>query len=92
MKVNIICLLKTYGLSNGCMGFVKDIISHDSQSNPPSLLLAVVVEFGDYTELKLFSSYTKSMSIVPITSQTYVVGDDMSLGLTINNEQCMGRP
>ena len=36
-----------------------------------------MVEFGDYTGPIFFLSYTKSVPIVPIMSQTYFDGDDM---------------
>ena len=36
-----------------------------------------MVEFEDYTGPIFFLSYTKSVPIVPIMSQTYFDGDDM---------------
>ena len=58
------------GLCNGNMGVVRDIIYQDGQC-PPSLLLVVVVEFGDYTGPIFFPSYTKSASSTHDVSSIY---------------------
>ena len=64
------------GLCNGNMGVVRDIIYQDGQC-PPSLLLVVVVEFGDYTSPIFFPSYTKSVPVAPMMSQAYINGNDI---------------
>ena len=59
-----------HGLCNGSMGYVRYIIYAEGAS-PPSLPLAVVVHFDNYTGPSFDSEIEQMVPITPVLSETY---------------------
>ena len=62
-----------HGLCNGSMGYIKYVVYQEQQS-PPSLPIAVIVQFDNYTGPSLLQNEEKLVAITPILAETYHIG------------------